>query len=191
MRLNILILGILKSATEVYSYKVKCMVGTTLTECGKDMPCGYYSEGGAIKMKCGSAFPSLKKVECHTLPADDFATNWKCYCVTEGCNHKCEYKNKPEECVERDVDGEMHKVCNGTCMAKNTGTMTMKTMKTEKTMGSTKVTNIAPKQSGASTVETKVSGPNGMGTTSKSSNTNAAAFHVLVGMVILTTKQFL
>ena len=46
----------------------------------------------------------MTKVECHTLPADDFATNWKCYCKTEGCNHKCEYKNKPEMCADKVID---------------------------------------------------------------------------------------
>ena len=172
------------------------MVGTTLKECGENLPCGYYSKGGTITMKCGTGLqPSLNKVKCHSLKSDDYKTYWKCYCITEGCNHKCE--TKKEVCADRDIttpDGttETHKVCDGTCMAKNTGvkntTNTMKTMKTEKTMGPTKVTTIAPK--GVSTMKTKVSGPNEMGTTSKSSNTNAAAFHVLVGMVILTTKQF-
>ena len=167
------------------------MVGTTLKECGENLPCGYYSKAGIITMKCGTGLqPSLDKVKCHSEQSDDYKTNWKCYCITEGCNHKCEYKKEP--CADEPVDGETHKVCDGTCMAKNTGvkntTNTMKTMKTEKTMGPTKVTTIAPKQP---TIKTMVSGPNEMGTTSKSSNTNAAAFHVLVGMVILTTKQFL
>ena len=149
-----------------------------------------------MEIHTGVWFYSLyvSKVKCHSEQSDDYKTAWKCYCITEGCNHKCEYKKEP--CIDDvDVAGEKHKVCDGTCMAKNTGvmntTMNMNTMMTEKTMGSTKMTTIAPKQPGVTTIETKVSDPNAMDTTSKSSNTNAAAFHVLVGMVILTTKQFL
>ena len=182
----------------VYSYKVKCLVGTTLTECGENLPCSYQSNGGTIAMKCGTTLqPNLDKVKCHSLKSDDYKTTWRCYCKTEGCNHKCEYKKDPckdTEITLEDGTKETHKVCDGTCMAKNTGvmspTMTMKTMMTEKAM-MTEKTMGPTKQPGVSTTKAKVSGPNEMGTTSKSSNTNAAAFYVLVGMVILTTKHFL
>ena len=171
---------------------MKCLVGTTLTECGENLPCVYQSKAGTISMKCATGLrPNLTKVECHTLPADDFATNWKCYCKTEGCNHKCEYKNKPEMCADKVIDvgegeTETHKVCDGMCMTKNkTMSPTMKTMETTKMK--TKESN----QPVVTTTMTKVdTEPNVMDTTSKSSTINAAALHVVYGMVIIIIKHF-
>ena len=178
----------------VYSYEVKCLHKAdgqeTSKQCPKNMPCKYDSHNGKITMGCGSIPQAdMPKIWCKGNPD---MKHWKCYCNTPDCNHKCEYDDTT--CVDDfEEDGTTPiKTCEGTCMPRSTNTKgTMKTMKTEKTMEPTKMTTMKSKPPVGTTTKIKDdTEPNGMGTTSKSSTTNAAAFHVVVGMVIIIAMQF-
>ena len=180
--------------------------------CPKDRHCMYEVEkdkSGKVTvgptMKCApDPMPEITMDTCHTTT---HGSHMMCYCMKNDCNHECKLK-KDVKCTDKpgsapkdeptagderpELCNTKECVCDGMCMARTTngnGTvMTMKTMMTEK------ATKMKTMESDAPPATTKMakqgSEPAEMGTTSKSSTTDAAAFHVVVGMVIIIAMQF-
>ena len=186
------------------------MGATTTKTCPADIPCMYESEqkGTIVTMKCSpDPMPgvTMDTTICHT---SQHGSHIKCYCMKDNCNDECTLKKDADgKCQDKpnstpgvnDADilcATLDCTCPGsTCMAKAADgmstTMTMKTMKTgnDTEMKTTKMKSKAPPP--ATTIKTMVeTSPKMMDATSKSSTTNAAAFHVVIGMVIIITKHF-
>ena len=191
---------------------MKCLVGDdkgatpTSTMCDDGIFCVHHVLTGGNDgtdgtfMKCAKEKMAFTKDTCETT---QHGSDIKCYCMADNCNHKCTKPTKAQCKVKPGAPAKAEDAtslcaadlceCDATCMAKtmngNKTTMTMKTMSPKMVSKMKTMESNAPPATTATTKKTKVS--NGMETTSKSSTTNAAAFHVVIGMVIIITNHFL